>query len=943
MTEPHDDPLLALFRQEVTTHSATLCEGLAILTVDPSHADQLESLEQAARQIKAASLIVGRTDSADLARVIEDCFGRARREAGSVSANDTSDLLAAVDALRQLSDLDEPEPPPELKQHIARVVKHLVGSPSKIASPPPAPVEVVVPPPPPPPPVVVAPPPPPPPPAPTPKPRRSEAPPPPVDTTLLELFREEVRSLTETLAKGLVELEDHPDDVRKIEPLMRAAHSIKGAARIVALEPAVGVAHVMEDLLVSAQTGKTRLDSGMIDALLAGVDLLAQLGTADLANWVAENEAQASHRVAVLQAYLDGTAPPTIATAPAPSPVAPPPPPPAPAPKPVPVRLNEPVLVESTPAPRESAPAQEVPAEAGERVVRVSAQSLTRLLSLAGESLVEARWLQPFARSLLKLKKHQDYLAEVLDEFDRQHRAITGQQANLTLDDARNRLTECRQVLTDRIDEFETHARRSDDLNSRLYREVIASRMRPFADGTHGLSRMVRDVARQLGKKVRFEVLGQETDVDRDILDKLEAPLGHILRNALDHGLELPAERLAAGKPDYGTLVIQARHHAGMLTITVSDDGRGIDPERLRTKVVEKGLASADMAARMSEPELFDFLFLPGFSTASTVTDLSGRGVGLDVVQSMAQTVGGAIRVTSRPGKGATFELQLPITLSVVRAVLVRIAGDPFALPLNRTDRLLRLHPSDVKMLEGKPHFEADGRHIGLVPAHLVFGLPAGEPTTEDLPVVLVGDRTHQYGLIVEGFLGEQDLVVRPLDTRLGKVPNVSAAAVLEDGEPVLIVDIDDLTRSVVMLVHEGKLRHRPTGKAAVHRRKRVLVVDDSAIVREVERQMLQGRGYEVDVAVDGVDGWNAARAGGYDLIVSDIDMPRMTGLELVRAIRSDPKIQSLPVVVVSYKDRDDDRVRGMEAGANYYLTKSSFHDGRFLHAIQDLIGEPTD
>ena len=285
----------------------------------------------------------------------------------------------------------------------------------------------------------------------------------------------------------------------------------------------------------------------------------------------------------------------------------------------------------------------------------------------------------------------------------------------------------------------------------------------------------------------------------------------------------------------------------------------------------------------------------------------------------------------------------MPITLSVVRAVLVRIAGDPYALPLNRTDRLIRLTADKVRTLEGKPHFETDGRHVGLVPAHLVFDMPAGEQSPDEVCVVLIGDRHHQYGLVVEGFLGEQDLVVRPLDARLGKVPNVAAAAILEDGSPVLIVDVDDVTRSVALLVHEGKLRHhRPVPKGK-RRKKRVLVVDDSAIVREVERQMLQGRGYEVDIAVDGADGWNAVRTGGYELVVSDIDMPRMTGLEFVRAIRADPRVQSTPVVVVSYKDRDEDRVRGLEAGANYYLTKSSFHDGRFLKAVEDLIGGPED
>jgi two-component system sensor histidine kinase and response regulator WspE len=574
----------------------------------------------------------------------------------------------------------------------------------------------------------------------------------------------------------------------------------------------------------------------------------------------------------------------------------------------------------------------------------VRAASLSRLLSLAGESLVEARWLQPFARSLVRLRKHQDHLADAIDALARLVAAAApADRLAAVAADARERAADCRRVLAERIDAFEEHARQSDDLNSRLYREVIASRMRPFADGTHGLARMVRDVARRLGKQVRFQVLGKETDVDRDILDRLEAPLGHLLRNALDHGLETPAERRAAGKPETGSLTLEARHHAGMLDIRVTDDGRGIDVERVRRKAVERRLTTADMAARLSDAEVLEFLFLPGFSTAETVTDVSGRGVGLDAVQAMAQAVGGAVRVSPTPGRGTRFELVLPITLSVVRAVLVRVAGDPYAIPLNRADRLLRLPHAAVRTLEGKPHFEADGRHVGLVPASLVFDLPPDPAAAraDELSVVLLGDRSGQYGLVIDGFLGEQDLVVRPLDPRLGKVPNVAAAALLDDGSPVLIVDVDDVLRSAAGLVADGKLRHTRPAAPVARPRKRVLVVDDSAIVREAERQMLQGKGYEVDLAVDGADGWNAARAGGYALIVTDIDMPRMTGLELVRAVRADPKVQSVPVVIVSYKDRAEDRGRGLDAGADYYLTKSSFHDGRFLAAVEELIGPP--
>jgi two-component system sensor histidine kinase and response regulator WspE len=376
-----------------------------------------------------------------------------------------------------------------------------------------------------------------------------------------------------------------------------------------------------------------------------------------------------------------------------------------------------------------------------------------------------------------------------------------------------------------------------------------------------------------------------------------------------------------------------------MLAITVGDDGGGIDVERVRRKVVERGQVSAEMAARMTEDELLEFLFLPGFSTASQVTEVSGRGVGLDVVRDTVRKVGGSIQVTTRLGQGTTFHLLLPITLSVLRAVLVDIGGEPYAFPHNRIDRLLRVARAAVRSLEHRQFVSVDGRNVGLVLAAQLLDLPAASPGGDELPVLLLSDATGTYGLIVEAIRGEQDLVVRPLDPRLGQVPNVSAAAILDDGAPVLIADVEDLIRSMDQYIQSGTLRRCDPEAAVSGAKKRVLVVDDSITVREVQRQILRTHGYEVEVAVDGQDGWNKLRAEPFDLVISDVDMPRVTGLEFVRRIRDDQALRDVPIIIVSYKERDGDRLRGLEAGANYYLTKSSFHDHTFLDAVASLIG----
>ena len=293
----------------------------------------------------------------------------------------------------------------------------------------------------------------------------------------------------------------------------------------------------------------------------------------------------------------------------------------------------------------------------------------------------------------------------------------------------------------------------------------------PLANGVRGFPRLVRDVSRQLGKQVKFEVVGETTGVDRDILDGLEAPLNHLIRNALDHGLEMPEERRAAGKNPAGTIRLEARHRAGMLQIILGDDGRGIDLDRLRVTVVEKGLTTAPVVSRLSEAELLDFLFLPGFSTKEEVTEISGRGIGLDVVQSMVQAVRGSVRVSSQLGKGTRFILQLPLTVSVIRALLAEIAGEPFAFPLNRIDRILMLDRHDIRDLEGKPHMLLDDQPVGLVEAAQVLELPAAPRENSRLPVVVASDRSHRFGVVVDRFLGERDLRVAPSIPGWGRFP----------------------------------------------------------------------------------------------------------------------------------------------------------------------------
>ncbi|HEX5418815.1 MAG TPA: response regulator, partial [Gammaproteobacteria bacterium] len=479
------------------------------------------------------------------------------------------------------------------------------------------------------------------------------------------------------------------------------------------------------------------------------------------------------------------------------------------------------------------------------------------------------------------------------------------------------------------------------DLAQRVYDAALACRMRPFSDGTHGFARMVRDVALELGKQARVEMEGLNTPVDRDVLEHLEAPLGHLLRNALDHGIEPPEERAAQGKPAEGVIRVEARHSAGQLLLIVSDDGGGVPIERLRAAVSARGLSAPETAARLTDAELLEFLFLPGFTLKESVTGISGRGVGLDVVHDALRKLRGSVRITTQAGQGTRFQMQLPLTLSVLRALLVRIADEPYALPLAQVVHTARVARADIEFVEGRPHFLCEGRPIGLASAQRVLkGREVELP--QELCVVVLGAAERAYGLVVDGFLNERELVVHKLDPRLGKVQDVAAAALMEDGAPALILDVDDLVHSIEQLAAKGGLRTNVHGAAAASLRRspKVLVVDDSLTVRELERKLLVNAGYDVEIATDGMDGWNAVRTSRFDLVITDVDMPRMDGIDLVRLIRQDPHLKDTPVMIVSYKDRPEDRRRGLDTGADHYLAKASFHDAALLDAVRDLIGD---
>ncbi|HEX5341132.1 MAG TPA: hybrid sensor histidine kinase/response regulator [Duganella sp.] len=753
--------------------------------------------------------------------------------------------------------------------------------------------------------------------------------------SMLDLFRMEADSQTQILTDGLLAMERLKDDASAVESMMRAAHSIKGAAAIVGLEVVVQLAHGMEDAFIAAQHGKLALTPNRVDVLLAGVDLILQasrLQDSGVNAWLADNGEQIKSTLNAITsiAFLPEPVNLIPPAAPAPAPAA------APA-----FPIGELPIAAAAPAAPAASPVADDAHERRAPAPMRHAQNFDKLLSLASESRINAHQMHPFVQNLQRFKRNQSSLFSLIEQL---HEAISnsddaGLKEKSLL--ALQKTHPLKQFVLEHIADIEAYERRLLGVSQSMVDEVLTMRMRPFRDGVQHFPRMVRDLSRSLGKDVQLHIAGEDTLVDRDILVKIESPLNHMLRNAIDHGMDSAAERVAAGKPGTGTIVLEAKHRAGMLSIEIRDDGKGVDLEKIRARVTDRKMAPAQMAASMSPAELMEFLFLPAFSLKENITEISGRGVGLDIVHETIRSQNGTVRIESELGVGFHTFITLPLTQSIVRALVVDVKGEAYAVPIVQVERVLKVPQSAIHTLESKQFFDFGGEHLGLVSASQVLELGDTDAGSGELPVVVIGTGARRYALVVEAIRGEQSLAVQAIDPIFGKMRDISAAALLDNGEPVLILDVPDLLLSIDKLLHEGGLHQLAKSDAAERRKtKRILVVDDSLTVREMERKLLLSRGFLVDIAIDGIDGWNVVRSGDYDLVITDVDMPRMDGIELVTLIKKDIHLHKLPVMIVSYKDRPEDRARGLSAGADYYLTKGSFHDETLLDAVSDLIGD---
>jgi two-component system chemotaxis sensor kinase CheA len=750
-------------------------------------------------------------------------------------------------------------------------------------------------------------------------------------------FQEEAGEYLQRLNEGVITLEGDPGNRELIDQMLRDAHTLKGSSRMVGLIEISDVAHRLEDIMVKVRDGQLAYIPDMSDSFFEALDMIVFLtdnagtpvpDTLDLTGLmsrlasVADSGAAppASPAIAIRSDAADG--PPAV---PAESDDEDPADSPGPDTEPIRARRDD------TLKSKEHA------------TIRVRTQQLDALLNLVSEVVisqikseqrtVELRALQGSLSDLWKAWSRVKVTAGELvtvDEVRYQGLAEDLALVDGLVGDVRREVSVLSKV-------YQEDTSRTSTVISDLQEQGMQLRMLPVSSIFNTFPRAVHDLARDRKKEVELTIEGADTELDKKVLEEINDPLIHIMRNAVDHGIEPPDVREAAGKPRVGTIAMAARQEGDRIVIEVSDDGAGIDPDRVRGAAVRKGYVTENEAVSMSDREATYLIFESGFSTAAIITEISGRGVGMDVVrQFVVEKLKGSLDVESTLGAGTTFRLTIPLTLAIIRALLMRVGDRTFAIPTASIDETLRVAPTEILKAEGREVIRRQRRTIPLVRLGDLLGaehLPAGGK----IPIATIGFGGHRMGFVVDSFLGEQQIVIKTLGSHLKRVENVAGVTVLGEGEVVVILNVPDLMSNARS--RSGVRSKKSRGPESRTGPRRILICEDSFTTRELERSIFEAAGYVVEVAMDGAQGLGKLQQGlQVEAVVTDVQMPNMTGFELTRAIKSDSLLQSIPVIIVTSLERDEEKAQGIEAGADAYITKSVFNQDTLLETVERLI-----
>ena len=738
---------------------------------------------------------------------------------------------------------------------------------------------------------------------------------------LFATFKIEAAEHIEAVAAGLRELRGAPGGAppaEVIERLFREIHSMKGAARTVNMTHIEGVCRAMENIFAALK----RQEIQPAPELLA----VLQQALASLVRTLQDTglEPEPAH-VASLRDLAEA--------------------------------LDETAGGRGPAAARETAPAGEGVSPAADvssltaGTIRIGKERLDRLLLQAEEMIAAKLVLGQHLADLRQLGSAVAAMKKGWDRLGRDRKAAA--RFFLTVEKESSAAASMRRLLQlleeqaaaaaglhHRLAEAAAAAERDRRsvaaLVDNLLEDAKSASMQPFSALTGQMPGMVEELGRQEGKEVELRIRGAAIEIDRRILEELKDPFVHLLRNAVDHGIEPPAARREAGKPPAGRITIDVQPLAGKkIAVRVEDDGAGLDPERIRSGAVAGGLLTAEKAAALSPEEIPALIFRSGLSTSRIVTDISGRGLGLAILQDKVEKLGGAVSCQSTLGGGTRFLMTLPLSLATLRGVLVRIGEGLFVIPSLTLERVVRVRREEIRTVENRETISLAGQSLPLVPLRDVLELgPDPAPRGKSVRAVVLGSGRERIAFIVDEVRQEQEILIKDLGLQLQRVRNVAGSTILGSGQVVPVLNAADLMKSA------RRREWTPPAAAAVEevRRKSILVVEDSITARSLLKSILEGAGYLVTTAVDGLDGLTAIRSGHFDLVVSDVDMPRMNGFELTARIRGDRRFAELPVILVTALESQEDRERGIDVGADAYIVKSSFDQSNLLGTIGRLL-----
>lgn len=784
---------------------------------------------------------------------------------------------------------------------------------------------------------------------------------------LMEAFLQESRELLDDMNYLLLKLEKDPDNTEMKHHLMRSVHTLKGSAGMVYATHIEKLSHLSEDITEHFVQSETALPPDYFDLMLAVADELSFT----LEALETEGKERSRHYDELLVKLTDymrkiGLAAGKVA----------------------------PLAAESG---REAAPSelvQEIKPEAPatqvfkDPYIRLKIGQMNRLLNLAAELVIghtqfkdqldRLKQLVPTLDSELKIfREIESHLGSIMDEYQTIQGnieeklktepgladSITSQLEKIeriiqNVQALRNEFSSSSFALKDNSKNYDENLQKLNKMSNELLDEIMQARMVPINMLFQRFQRPIRDLAKQFGKKIELQISGEKTELDRTLIDELYEPLLHMIRNAIDHGLETPAERAAKGKPETGRLEIKASSDRNQVIIKVSDDGAGIDLEKIKEKAVQKGLVSEEKAAKLSNAELTDFLFQPGFSTASETTMVSGRGVGMDVVKARVEKIKGDVRLSSEDGKGTTITIRVPISLSVVQSMLIDVAGHHYSIPLTQVEETLRVGVKDFVNEGGVYYLHYREEKVPVVQLSQLLIVRGSRPRPISVaglyPVIVVQSEGRRIGLLVDHIVRREEILIKSLGPTMQRLKFITGGCIMADGQVVLVLDIPEIIEEGLKLATRGekdrplisfsqksaeqKKGHARRSKKIIEGRKpKVLIVDDSLSIRKYLSGLLMQKGYITETARNGYEALELLNNREFDLMVSDLEMPKLSGYELIENVRGEERFADFPIIVLTGRANENIRRLTEDLGADAYIIKP-FKDRELFEAIQTYI-----